>query len=219
MHALGQVASFALQAPIPAQNLRRALNRTLPDAIRILEAETVPESFHARHSATAKTYEYRVFRETICPPTLARYVHPCAWPMNFDDMQAAAKLLEGEHDFVSFAATDPDLAARSREDEQECEDGFPPKATIRTVFSSGWEQTQCDAGAMIVYRVRGNGFLHHMVRNFVGTLLDVGRGRLKVDAIPEILTAKARAAAGPTAPARGLFLHSVEYDVVGVGLP
>ena len=216
VHALGQVASFALQAPIPAQNLRRALNRTLPDAIRILQAETAPESFHARHSATAKTYEYRVFREVICPPTLARYVHPCAWPMNFDYMQVAAKLLEGEHDFASFAATDPDLAARAREHEaapnqQECETEVQAKSTIRTVFSSGWERTQSEAGAMLVYRVRGNGFLHHMVRNFVGTLLDVGRGRLAGDAIQEILSAKARAAAGPTAPARGLFLHSVEY--------
>jgi tRNA pseudouridine38-40 synthase len=216
VHALGQVASFALQAPIPAQNLRRALNRTLPDAIRILEVEKVPESFHARHSATAKTYEYRVFRETICAPALARYVHPCAWPMNFDDMQAAAKLLEGEHDFASFAATDPDLAARERHEvarnqTEECESDLQTRTTIRRVFSSGWEQTQGEAGSLLIYRVRGNGFLHHMVRNFVGTLLDVGRGRLKVDAIPEILTAKARAAAGPTAPARGLFLHSVEY--------
>lgn len=210
VHALGQVASFGLQAPIPAQNLRRALNRTLPDAIRILEAETVPESFHARHSASAKTYEYRVFRETICPPALARYVHPCAWPMNFSDMQAAAKLLEGEHDFVSFAATDPDLTARDQTGERESD--LQTRSTIRTVFSSGWEQTQGEAGAMLIYRVRGNGFLHHMVRNFVGTLLDVGRGRLEVNAIPEILTAKARAAAGPTAPGRGLFLHSVEYD-------
>jgi tRNA pseudouridine38-40 synthase len=209
VHALGQVASFALQAPIPPDNLRRALNRTLPDAIRILGAEKAPDTFHARHSATAKTYEYRVFREPLCPPFLARYVHPCAWPMNLDDMQAAAKLLEGEHDFLSFAATDPDLAARNPD--MECDPGIPTKTSIRTVFSSVWEQRQTDAGALLVYRVRGNGFLHHMVRNFVGTLLDVGRGRTKADAIPGILAARARAAAGPTAPARGLFLHSVEY--------
>jgi tRNA pseudouridine38-40 synthase len=137
--------------------------------------------------------------------------------MNFSEMQAAAKLLEGEHDFVSFAATDPDLAARGREHEaarnqtEERDSDLQTRSTIRTVFSSGWEQMQGEAGAMLVYRVRGNGFLHHMVRNFVGTLLDVGRGRLEVNAIPEILTAKARAAAGPTAPARGLFLQSVEY--------
>lgn len=207
VHALGQVASFTLQAPIPADNLVRALNRTLPDAIRILEAEVVPESFHARHSATAKTYEYRVFREKLCPPFLSRYVYPCAWPMDLLEMQKAAALLVGEHDFVSFAATDPDLAARSEEEEGD----VPPKTTIRTVFSSGWEQVDGPAGSMLVYRVRGNGFLHHMVRNFVGTLLDVGRGRTQAAAIPEILAAMARAAAGPTAPARGLFLHSVEY--------
>lgn len=209
VHALGQVASFALQAPIPPDNLRRALNRTLPDAIRILSAEKAPATFHARHSAKAKTYEYRVFRETVCPPFLARYVHPCAWPMNLEEMQAAAKLLEGEHDFLSFAATDPDLSTRNPD--EACNPSVPMKTSIRTVFSSVWEQRQTDAGALLVYRVRGNGFLHHMVRNFVGTLLDVGRGRTAVDAIPGILAAKARAAAGPTAPARGLFLHSVEY--------
>lgn len=207
VHALGQVASFVLQAPIPADNLRRALNRTLPDAIRILQAETAPDSFHARHSATAKTYEYRVYRESICPPFLARYVYPCRWPMKLNDMQAAAKLLEGEHDFLSFAATDPDLAARSGGEDSD----QPIRSTIRRVFSSTWEEALDSAGALLVYRVRGNGFLHHMVRNFVGTLLDVGRGRTEVEAISKILAAKSRAAAGPTAPARGLFLHSVEY--------
>lgn len=209
VHALGQVASFALQAPIPPENLRRALNRTLPDAIRILEAQTVSATFHARHSATAKTYEYRVFREKMCPPFLARFVHPCAWPVNLEDMQKAARLLEGEHDFLSFAATDPELRIRNQELEPESDQ--PMKTSIRTIFSSGWEPRESEAGALLVYRVRGNGFLHHMVRNLVGTLLDVGRGRLEADAIPEILAAKARAAAGPTAPARGLFLHSVEY--------
>jgi tRNA pseudouridine38-40 synthase len=211
VHALGQVASFALQAPIPADNLRRALNRTLPDAIRILNAEKVPEPFHARHSATAKTYEYRVFREAICPPFLARYVYSCTWPLNLGDMQSAARSLEGEHDFLSFAATDPDLATRSEEEDGDSDADQPVKSTIRTVFSSTWEERQDATGSLLVYRVRGNGFLHHMVRNFVGTLIDVGRGRMKVDAIPEILAAKARAVAGPTAPARGLFLHSVEY--------
>jgi tRNA pseudouridine38-40 synthase len=209
VHALGQVASFMLQAPIPADNLRRALNRTLPDSIRIVEAEIAPQDFHARHSASAKTYEYRVFREAICPPFLARYVYPCAWPMNLEDMQAAAKLLEGDHDFLSFAATDPDLTSRVNEEDNQSES--PAKSSVRTVFSSRWEETRSPLGSMLVYRVRGSGFLHHMVRNFVGTLLDVGRGRLSANAIPEILSAKARAAAGPTAPARGLFLHSVEY--------
>jgi tRNA pseudouridine38-40 synthase len=208
VHALMQVASFALRAPIPAENLRRALNRTLPDSIRILETKIVPSSFHARHSAVAKTYEYRVFREALCPPFLARYVHACPWPLNVEALQRAARLFEGEHDFLSFSATDPDLASRGFDAEMET---GTPVGALRTIFSSAWRQRQTEEGALLVYRVRGNGFLHHMVRNLVGTMLDVGRGRTSVEEIPWIIAARARAAAGPTAPARGLFLHSVEY--------
>jgi tRNA pseudouridine38-40 synthase len=222
VHALGQVASFTLAAPIPAENLQRALNRTLPPAIRILEARTVPTAFHARHSARAKTYEYRVFRAALCPPFLARYVYACAWPMDVQALQRAARLFEGEHDFLSFAATDPELTARNLDSNAEPDarpiprQGFqiePPTApTVRRIFSSAWEERQSEAGRLLVYRVRGSGFLHHMVRNLVGTMLDVGRGRLRAEAISEILAARSRAAAGPTAPARGLFLDSVEYD-------
>jgi tRNA pseudouridine38-40 synthase len=216
VHALRQVASFELEAPIPAENLQRALNRTLPPAIRISEARTAGSAFHARHSARAKTYEYRIFREAICPPVLARYVYECAWPLDLDKLQESARMLEGEHDFLSFVATNPDLTARGRvpisdEDEADSERTGAP-STIRRIFSSGWEQRQTDAGELLIYRVRGNGFLHHMVRNLVGTMVDVGRGYRRVDEIPEILAARARSAAGPTAPARGLFLHSVEYD-------
>jgi tRNA pseudouridine(38-40) synthase len=105
VHALGQVASFTLHADIPAENLQRALNRTLSSSIRVLEARTVRSTFHARHSAIAKTYEYRVFQDTICPPFLARYVHACPWPMDLEALQAAAATFLGEHDFLSFAAT------------------------------------------------------------------------------------------------------------------
>jgi tRNA pseudouridine38-40 synthase len=214
VHALGQVASFSLKAPIPPENRARALNRTLPPSIRILDARRVPGDFHARHSAVAKTYEYRIFREPICPPNLARYVLACSWPMDVDALQKAAKLFEGEHNFLSFAATDPDLASRDRgegaaPDQRSAVLASP--APVRTIFSSAWERRKTEAGELLVYRVRGNGFLHHMVRNLVGTLIDVGRGRLKVEEIPEILAAHSRSAAGPTAPARGLFLHSVEY--------
>ena len=215
VHALGQVASFALQAPIPPENLIRALNRTLPRSIRVFDAKKVPGDFHARHSALAKTYEYRVFREPICPPFLARYVLACPWPMDVDALQTAARLFEGEHDFLSFAATDPDLACRSLPIEcvqKNKATGFTiQQSAVRTVFSSRWEPEQTEGGNLLVYRVRGNGFLHHMVRNLVGTMLDVGRGRLNASAIPGILAARSRSAAGPTAQARGLFLHSVEY--------
>jgi tRNA pseudouridine38-40 synthase len=222
VHALGQVASFALAAPIPLENLQRALNRTLPPAIRILEAKTVRSAFHARHSAVAKTYEYRLFRGAICPPFLAPYVCACSWPMDVNALQTSARLFVGRHDFLSFAATDPDLASRGLDEDAEPDQrptprlGFltepPVSASIRTVFSSAWEARPSPDGDLLVYRIRGSGFLHHMVRNLVGTMLDVGRGRLSADDIPGILAARSRAAAGPTAPARGLYLLSVEYD-------
>ncbi len=219
VHALAQVASFPLQAPIPAGNLQRALNRTLPSSIRILETRAVRSTFHARHSAIAKSYEYRVFRGAICTPFLARYVLSCPWPMVLDTLKKSAQFFVGEHDFLSFAATDPDLASRTQESEENSDPrpiprpGFqiepPTAATVRTVFSSEWEEKE--PGNLLVYRVRGNGFLHHMVRNLVGTMLDVGRGQLGLDEIPGIMAARSRSAAGPTAPAQGLFLHSVEY--------
>jgi tRNA pseudouridine38-40 synthase len=211
VHALGQAASFALAAPIPPGNLLYAVNRTLPDSIRIVEARTAPDTFHARHSAVAKTYEYRVFEERppggaagLCPPFLARYVHACAWPLDLEALEAAARHFVGEHDFLSFAATDPDLAARVSEV------GVPASA-VRAIFSSHWQRRESESGSLLVYRVRGSGFLHHMVRNLVGTMLDAGRGYRLADEIPAMIAARARSAAGPTAPARGLFLHSVEY--------
>jgi len=218
VHALAQVASFQLRAPIPPDNLLRALNRTLPPSIRISEARTVRSTFHARHSAIAKTYEYRVLAGPDCSPFLARYVHCCPWAFDFELLQASARLFLGEHDFQSFAATDPDLAARNREQDQnrgsEQESSQPELAresTVRTIFSSTWERRSTESSDLLVYRVRGNGFLHHMVRNLVGTMLDVGRGHLPLDEIPRILAARSRSAAGPTAPSRGLYLVSVEY--------
>jgi tRNA pseudouridine38-40 synthase len=221
VHALAQVASFALRAPIPAGNLQRALNRVLPLSIRVLEARKVHGAFHARHSALAKTYEYRVFRGEICPPLLARYVLDCHWPMDLEALQRSAQYFVGEHDFLSFAATDPELACRALDADENPDPrpipraGFqiepPTPATVRSIFTSTWEERQSEAGGLLVYRVRGNGFLHHMVRNLVGTMLDVGRGHSPHTEIPAILAARSRSAAGPTAPARGLFLHSVEY--------
>ena len=215
VHALAQVASFALAAPIPAESLQRALNRTLPLSIRILEARKVNSAFHARHSAVAKTYEYRIFQNGICPPFLARYVYACPWRLNLEALQSSARLFEGEHDFLSFAAVDPDLTARSLASTPDFDQGAKsppaPETAIRNIYSSGWEEQTSADRPLLVYRVRGSGFLHHMVRNLVGTMVEVGRGRLSADAIPGILAARSRAAAGPTAPARGLFLCSVEY--------
>jgi len=199
VHALGQVASFAIAAPIPAENLQRALNRTLPAAIRVLEAQAVPETFHARHSAVAKTYEYRIFRGGLCTPFLSPYVHECRWILDRAELDKAAKDVTGEHDFISLAASDADASERAEEEQ---------RSTVRTIFSSEWVELP---GEMLVYRVRGNGFLHHMVRNLVGTMLEIARGQFPAKSMSAILHARSRSAAGPTAPAKGLFLHSVEY--------
>jgi tRNA pseudouridine38-40 synthase len=203
VHALGQVASFALAAPIPEANLARALNRTLPASIRVLSAARVVNDFHARHSAKLKTYEYRIFRGEICPPWLARYVYALHAPLDVDAMQRAAARVRGEHDFTSFAAGDPDRLERGSTD------GSPdPRGNVRCLHLSQWTQM---AEGSLLYRVQGNGFLHHMVRNLVGTFLEVGRGNLGETEIPAILESRARERAGPTAPARGLFLVDVDY--------
>ena len=211
VHARAQVASFTLAAPIPAPNLERALNRTLPAAIRILRAEAAPDSFHARHSSMAKTYEYRMFLGKLCSPFLTRYLYHCRWQLDIDSMMQATQDVLGEHDFLSLAATDPDLTSRNQQHEE-------PLSTIRTIFSSEWtlhqhDSESGDARNLLIYKVRGNGFLHHMVRNLVGTMVEIGRGHFPADAMLEILAARSRTAAGPTAPAHGLFLHSVEYPV------
>jgi tRNA pseudouridine38-40 synthase len=217
VHALAQVSSFPLQARIPPANLVRALNRSLPGSIRILTAEVVPDTFHARHSAVAKTYEYRVLPiepacHQICPPFLARYVYPYSWPVKLPGLNLAAAAFPGEHDFRSFAASDPDLATRTQDSTESAETQRQPRTTIRSIYSSEWHEQTTDGYDLLIYRVRGSGFLHHMVRNLVGTMLDVARGYMRMEDIPAILAACDRALAGPTAPARGLFLHSVEYD-------
>ena len=204
VHARGQVASFELNAPIPPENLHRALNRTLPAAIRVLGAEHASPEFHARHSVRAKIYEYRILQAQICPPWSARYVYGLNWPLRIDAMQWAAALVAGEHDFTSFAATDPDVSARSADPlDPDCKAG-----NTRTIYSSSFTTEE---GELLIYRVRGNGFLHHMVRNLVGTFIDVGRGHIAPEEVTSILDQRSRSAAGATAPARGLFLDSVEY--------
>jgi tRNA pseudouridine38-40 synthase len=204
VHARAQVASFELSAPIPPENFHRALNRTLTAAIRVLSVEHASPEFHARHSVRAKTYEYRIFQGEICPPWVARYVYALNWPMDVERMRAAAEVVVGEHDFTSFAASDPDLSARNRDVDGEDD----MTGNMRTIYSSGFAREETE---LLVYRVRGNGFLHHMVRNLVGTFIDVGRGHIGPEDVSRILDARSRSAAGATAPARGLWLESVEY--------
>ncbi len=202
VHARGQVASFWLEAAIPPENLRRALNRKLPDSVRVLQTEKAEAGFHARHSAKEKTYAYRIWRQEICPPWKARFAWALPWPLDVARMQEAARGVAGTHDFTSFAANDPDLLARRAEN-----DGDEGPGNVRTVFESEWRVD----GDLLIYRVRGDGFLHHMVRNLVGTFVDVGRGAMEAGEMGRILAARSRGEAGPTAPARGLWLEKVEY--------
>jgi tRNA pseudouridine38-40 synthase len=194
VHALAQVASFQTDSVIPAPNLVVALNDILPASIRVLAAEEVAADFHARKLAQAKTYRYRIYRDSICPPFLARYVWHYPYPLDESALREAAPLVEGEHDFTSFAAVDPE---RGREG----------VSNVRRIFSSQWRRESCE----LIYEVRGNGFLHHMVRNLVGTFLLMGKGTLKPADVIRILQAKDRSAAGATAPASGLYLVNVEY--------
>ncbi len=194
VHALGQVASFGTQSPIAPENLVIALNDILPGAIRVLEASEAPGEFHARKSARAKTYRYRMYRGAICSPFIARYVWHYPYPLDEDQMQEVAGMIVGEQDFTSFAAVDPE---RGREE----------MSNVRQIFSSSWER-QSDE---FVYTVRGNGFLHHMVRNLVGTFVLAGKGALRASDLTRILEARLRSAAGATAPASGLCLVNVEY--------
>lgn len=195
VHALAQVATFQTESVIPVANFVVALNDILPASIRVLSAEEVAADFHPRKSAIAKAYRYRIYRQAICSPFLSRYVWHYPYPLDESAIREAAPLVEGEHDFTSFAAVDPE---RGRE-------GI---SNVRRIFSSQWRRESSE----LAYEVRGNGFLHHMVRNLVGTFLLVGKGTLDPAEITRILEAKDRSAAGATAPASGLYLVNVEYS-------
>jgi tRNA pseudouridine38-40 synthase len=214
VHALGQVVSLALATAIPAPNLQRALNNLLPGNIRIVALESTAPDFHARYSARRKTYEYRICPATVCPPMLAPFVWSYSWPLDLDAMQQAAAMIVGTFDFSSFAAIDPDLTERkAAEAPDDPGDSRMPRSSVRSIFASSWEHLSGQQGCdLIVYRVTGSGFLHHMVRNLVGTFVNVGRGRTPATSIPAIVGVRSRTAAGPTAPPHGLFLVNVEYD-------
>jgi tRNA pseudouridine38-40 synthase len=194
VHALAQVAAVTIQNPIPTPNLKKALNRLLPRDIRIIAAEEVALDFHPRFDAASKTYEYRLYRGEICPPFDHRYVHHHPYPIDEQAFVATAPLLEGEFDFSCFAASD--------------ERDIEGKSKVRRIFSSRAEKS----GDVLMYRVTGAGFLKHMVRNIVGTLLEAGKGNLDPEKLRWLLTAPPRVKAGPTAPACGLFLIEVHYE-------
>lgn len=193
VHALAQVAAFSIENPIPAENLKKAMNRLLPRDIRVLEAAEAAEKFHPRYDAVAKTYEYRILRAEICLPFDRRYVHHHPFPLDEIRMIELAASLEGTHDFSAFAAKDErDKLGLSK---------------VRAIFSSSMERLE----DRLIYRVRGSGFLKHMVRNIVGVLLEAGKGNLTREDLLARLQPGCAIPPGPTAPARGLFLINVEY--------
>jgi len=196
VHAFAQIVTFMTDKPIPPENLTAALNDVLPPDIRVLSAEEAAPDFHPRDCAKAKTYRYRLLRAKICSPFLARFVNHYPYPLDEDAIIAAAGIVEGEHDFSSFAAVDPE---KGIDDED--------RSKVRTIFSSVWKRE----GEELVYEVRGSGFLHHMVRNLVGTFLLLGKGTISAKDLKRILDLKDRSAAGPTVGPEGLYLVNVEY--------
>jgi tRNA pseudouridine38-40 synthase len=198
VHALGQVASFRTQAALSAGEFQRALNALLPPAIRIVGAEEVGPDFHARWSAVGKIYRYRLYRGKVVPPAVWRYVLHYPFPLNEDAMRMAASRFVGPHDFAAFAAS-----TGSEDDDQE-------RSTVREIYSS--ELTRSVDGEELVYTVRGRSFLRYMVRKMVGTLLDVGRGKLAPDDIVRLYQTRDRAKSGPTVPPQGLCMVEVTHD-------
>jgi len=190
VHAFGQVASFFSDSSIPADALLRALNSMLPPDIAATDVQDVGPDFHPRYSAKSKTYMYAINTASVRNPLFSRYVLHIKEHLNIDAMANAADYFLGEHDFASFMGV-----------------GTPVKSTIRTITDS----TLFIRGDMLYYAIKGNGFLKHMVRNIVGTLLDVGKGKIDPLDINRIIDSKNRSEAGPTAPPQGLYLVGVEY--------
>jgi tRNA pseudouridine38-40 synthase len=194
VHALAQIAAFTLRSPIPVDNLRLAVNRLLPPAIRILDAIETAPGFHPRFDAVDKTYRYSIARQEICNPFEWRYVYHHPYPLDEPAMVEAARHFEGEHDFTAFAAADDrDAEGASK---------------IRTIFESRLERLP----GRLVYHVRGSGFLKHMVRNIVGALIETGRGNLPLAALETLVDATSARKVGHTAPAKGLTLITVSYS-------
>ena len=232
VHALGQVASFTLARALPCNTIVRALNARLPDAVRVLSAEEARPSFHARFDARTKTYQYRIWNGDVMPPFERRYAWHLTGALDVAAMCRAARLIEGGHDFSAFQSAGSDVATtvrtisvsriadcglRSDCGSLDCglrsdcgswiDDSMSTDESVRASIRNHNPQS-----ALLVYEIAGDGFLRHMVRAIVGTLVEIGRGRRPVEWMTAVLASRDRAAAGQTAPALGLFLARVGYD-------
>ena len=190
VHALGYCVSYTQPKPIPPRKLPLAVNRFLPDDVRVTEAHRVPEDFHARYSAKSKEYIYRIHNSAVADPFQNGLCWRFPGPLDAGRMERAAQYLVGKHDFVSFMSSGSDIAD-----------------TVRTVYFAHVRREGDD----ITFHVCADGYLYNMVRILAGTLCEVGAGRLRAADIPAILASRDRSRAGPTLPAKGLFLKCVEY--------
>ena len=190
VHALGQVASAVVTFAHPAATLIRALNAQLPEDVRVVDVVEASNDFHARFSARSKTYRYQLRARPLGDPFTRAFVWHLSEKLDVEAMRVAAAVLVGTHDFAAFRSA-----------------GTEVSTTVRTITRSEWIES-----GLLVYEVTGDGFLRHMVRAIVGTLVEIGRGCGSVDSMAPLLAGGSRAQAGVTAPARGLFLVRVDYD-------
>jgi tRNA pseudouridine38-40 synthase len=189
VHSTGLTANFHLKIKIASESLQKALNALLPEDIRIMECQVMDRSFNARFSAKGKVYVYKIFFGQTVSPFICRYVHHIPYPLNLRQMRKCLPYFIGEKNFSSFTSDEPD------------------KNRIRGIS----EFTMKVRGEEITFTIAGKSFLRYMVRNIIGTIIDVGRGKLNPKDIPSIFKARDRRAAGQTAPAKGLTLARVEY--------
>jgi len=190
VHAAGQVISFSLASQIPCDALARALNVRLDQDVRVMHAEDAPETFNARFDARTKTYHYAIYQASVVPPPLRHFVWHIPRALDVAAMNEAAAALVGEHDFAAFRAAGGDVVTTRRE-----------------ILASH----MVSRDGQVVYEVTGTGFLRHMVRNIVGTLVDIGRERRPVEDMIRVLLSGDRAHASATAPPQGLTLVRVDY--------
>ena len=189
VHALGQVANFKLESSIPAQKIPSALNAKLPKNISIIDCTEVDDEFHSRYSAKGKRYRYLIYNNIYRNPIYKDTSYHVRYDLDFEKMCKEAKHLIGEHDFKGFMSS-----------------GSSVNDTVRTIYNITLEKQE----DLIVLEVEGNGFLYNMVRIIVGTLVDIGRGRIN-ESLKDIINSKNRGKCGHTAPAHGLFLKKVDY--------
>jgi len=222
VHALAQVASFALLRAVAADTVVRALNAKLPEAVRVTSAVEVVASFHARFDARAKTYRYRIWNGDVMPPFERRYAWHVPGALDVDAMRRAATLIEGEHDFAAFQSSGSDVATTVRRIAVSRIAACGLRIADSPMLSAECRSRNAESdlrdsalrtppSALLEYEVTADGFLRHMVRAIVGSLIDVGRGRQAPDWVTDVLASRERSTAGRSAPAHGLFLVSVEY--------